>query len=158
VIRFSLKTWEGVNTFIASGGFLGYSPIAPGTVGSILGVLLYIPLSGLPHSYYALFLLLVSILSIKVAGRAERSFGKKDCQVIVIDEVVGVFFTMSLLPSTFIYLITGFLIFRVIDIAKPFPARWIDRNLEGGKSVVLDDIVAGVYSNLALRFIGPLLG
>lgn len=100
--------------------------------------------------YYIFFLLFCSLLSIKVAGEAERLFGKKDCQIIVIDEVVGVFFTMFLLPPTWAYLIAGFFIFRFFDIAKPFPARWIDRNLKGGTGIVLDDIVAGIYSNLTL--------
>ncbi|MEK7851904.1 MAG: phosphatidylglycerophosphatase A [Deltaproteobacteria bacterium] len=128
----------------------GYSPIAPGTAGSLLGVVLYVPFSGLSPFYYILFLLFGSLLSIKVAGEAERLFGKKDCQIIVIDEVVGVFFTMFFLPPTWTYLIAGFFIFRFFDITKPFPARWIDSNLKGGTGIVLDDIVAGIYSNLTL--------
>lgn len=135
---------------MASGAFLGYSPVAPGTVGSLLGIMLYIPLSFLPVYYYVPFLLLASLLSFRIADNAERHFGKKDCQVIVIDEVVGVFFTMLLIPPTLINLAAGFLIFRVFDILKPFPARWIDRNVKGGIGVVLDDIVAGIYSNIAL--------
>lgn len=142
---------------MASGGLLGYSPIAPGTVGSLLGILLYIPLSRLPLFYYAVFLLFASLLSFKIADRAERHFGKKDCQVIVIDEVVGVFFTMFLFPPTFGYLASGFLIFRVFDIAKPFPARWVDRNIKGGRGVVLDDIVAGIYSNLSLHLLATIV-
>lgn len=129
---------------------MGYSPVAPGTVGSLLGVLLYIPLSGLPVVYYAVFLLFASLVSFKIADRAERYFGKKDCQVIVIDEVVGVFFTMFLFPPTMVYLSAGFLIFRFFDIVKPFPAGWVDRNIKGGTGVVLDDIVAGIYSNITL--------
>lgn len=105
----------------------------------------------MPPYYYILFLLFCSLVSIKVAGETERLFGKKDCQIIVIDEVVGVFFTMFLLPPTWTYLIAGFFIFRFFDIAKPFPARWIDRNLKGGRGVVLDDVVAGIYSNLSLH-------
>lgn len=135
---------------MASGGLLGYSPVAPGTVGSLLGVLLYIPLSGLPVGYYAVFLLFASLVSFKIADVAERYFGKKDCQVIVIDEVVGVFFTMFLFPPTLAYLSAGFLIFRFFDIIKPFPAGWVDRNIKGGTGVVLDDIVAGIYSNITL--------
>lgn len=122
-------------------------------MGSLLGVLLYIPSSGLPPFYYVLLLLFGSLLSFKVADEAERFFGKKDCQVIVIDEVVGVFFAMFLLPPSLTYLTAGFLIFRVFDIVKPFPARWIDRKLEGGIGVVLDDIVAGIYTNLSLHLL-----
>ncbi|HLB05829.1 MAG TPA: phosphatidylglycerophosphatase A [Thermodesulfobacteriota bacterium] len=142
---------------MASGGLLGYSPIAPGTAGSLLGVLLYIPLSGLPVVYYAAFLLFASLLSFKIADTAERYFGKKDCQVIVIDEVVGVFFTMFLFPPTLAYLSAGFLIFRFFDIVKPFPAGWVDRNIKGGIGVVLDDIVAGIYSNITLWLLAILL-
>lgn len=122
-------------------------------MGSLLGVLLYIPLSGLPVVYYAVFLFFASIVSFKIADRAERYFGKKDCQVIVIDEVVGVFFTMFLFPPTLAYLSAGFLIFRFFDIVKPFPAGWVDRNIKGGTGVVLDDIVAGIYANLSLHLL-----
>lgn len=132
---------------------MGYSPIAPGTAGSLLGVILYIPLSCLLPIYYALFLLSASLLSFKIAGEAERIFGKKDCRVIVIDEVVGVFFTMFLFPPTLFYLSAGFLLFRVFDIVKPFPAGWIDRKISGGPGVVLDDIVAGIYANLSLHIL-----
>lgn len=118
-----------------------------------MGVLLYIPLSGLPVVYYAVFLLFASLVSFKIADMAERYFGKKDCQVIVIDEVVGVFFTMFLFPPTLAYLSAGFLIFRFFDIVKPFPAGWVDRNIKGGTGVVLDDIVAGIYANLSLHLL-----
>lgn len=96
---------------------------------------------------------MASLLSFKIAGEAERFFGKKDCQVIVIDEVVGVFFTMFLFPPTLFYLIAGFLLFRVFDISKPFPARWADRNIKGGRGIVLDDIVAGIYANIGLHLL-----
>ena len=118
-----------------------------------MGIILYIPLSCLLPVYYALFLLSASLLSFKIAGEAERIFGKKDCQFIVIDEVVGVFFTMFLFPPTLFYLSAGFLLFRVFDIVKPFPAGWIDRKISGGTGVVLDDIVAGIYANLALHLL-----
>lgn len=118
-----------------------------------MGAVLYIPVSGLRLLWYALFLLTASLLSFYIAGKAEQAFGKKDCGVIVIDEVIGMFFTMLLFPPTFTYLLSGFLVFRVFDIAKPFPASWIDRRMKGGTGVVLDDIVAGIYSNLVLRLL-----
>lgn len=138
---------------MASGGFAGYSPIAPGTVGSLVGILLYVPLSALLPVYYTIFLLFTLLLSIKISGEAERFFGKKDCQVIVIDEVVGIFFTMFLFPPTLSNLAAGFFLFRVFDILKPFPARWIDKRISGGKGVVLDDVVAGLYANMALHLL-----
>lgn len=141
---------------MASGGFLGYSPFAPGTVGSLLGFFLFVPLSCLLPVYYAFFLLSASIISFKIAGEAERFFGKKDCKVIVIDEVVGVFFTMFMFPPTLFYLSAGFLLFRVFDIAKPFPAGWVDRKISGGTGVVLDDIVAGIYANIGLHILSAL--
>ena len=103
--------------------------------------------------WYLSFLLAASIVSVPVAGRGEQIFGKKDCGIIVIDEVVGMLFTMFLLPPTLIYLFLGFLLFRVFDITKPFPARWIDRKVKGGTGIVLDDIVAGIYANLAVRLL-----
>lgn len=139
--------------FFASGAFLGYSPIAPGTAGSLLGIALYVPLYALSLYHYILFLIAIFLFSVMIAGKAEQFYGKKDCQIIVIDEVVGVFFTMFLFPPTLFNLGLGFLLFRIFDIVKPFSVGWVDRRIKGGTGVVLDDIVAGIYANLSLHFL-----
>lgn len=106
--------------------------------------------------YYSAFLVFATLLSIKIAGEGERFFGKKDCQVIVIDEVVGIFFTMFLFPPTLPNLAAGFFLFRVFDILKPFPARWVDKRISGGTGVVLDDVVAGLYANITLSLLSAM--
>jgi phosphatidylglycerophosphatase A len=90
-------------------------------------------------------------LAVWVSGRAEQVIGKRDAPAIVIDEVAGMMITLVGLPLTPLNLAVGFATFRVLDVIKPFPARSIDSKMTGGWGVVLDDVVAGVYSNLLLR-------
>lgn len=144
---------------ISSGLGLGYSPVAPGTAGSVLGVVIALAYSRLGgHEVisgpaYLAICVLVTIVGVWAAGRAEAIYGQKDCGKIVIDEVAGMLITMYLLPATPLYLFAGFLVFRFFDIVKPFPARRIDQNVKGGLGVMLDDVVAGVYSCLCLHVI-----
>jgi phosphatidylglycerophosphatase A len=90
-------------------------------------------------------------LAVWVAGEAERLLGQKDAGSIVIDEIVGMVVALAVLPLTPFNLAAGFIAFRVFDISKPFPARLIDARVPGGWGIVLDDVVAGVYSNILLR-------
>ena len=144
---------------ISSGLGLGYSPVAPGTAGSVLGVVIALAYSRLggykviSGPAYLAICVLVTIVGVWAAGRAEAIYGQKDCGKIVIDEVAGMLITMYLLPATPLYLFAGFLVFRLFDIVKPFPARRIDQNVKGGLGVMLDDVVAGVYSCLCLHAI-----
>jgi phosphatidylglycerophosphatase A len=92
-------------------------------------------------------------LAVWLAGRAEKVIGKKDAPAIVIDEVAGMIVTLAGLPLTPLNLAVGFVAFRAMDVIKPFPASRIDRSMTGGWGVVLDDVVAGVYSNILLRVI-----
>lgn len=144
---------------ISSGLGLGYSPVAPGTAGSVLGVVIalaYARLGGhevISGPVYLAICVLVTVVGVWAAGRAEAIYGQKDCGKIVIDEVAGMLITMYLLPATPLYLLAGFLVFRFFDIVKPFPARRIDQNVKGGLGVMLDDVVAGIYSCLCLHAI-----
>ncbi len=143
--------------FVATGAFTGYAPIAPGTVGSFAcAVLLWFVLPGitLASSPLAIFGLLVSVLafiamSIWAADIAEQVYGK-DSSRIVIDEFSGYLVAVALLPKSAFVFIAAFLLFRVIDIVKPFPARRME-TIPGGPGVVLDDVVAGLYANILIR-------
>ena len=142
--------------FLATGAGAGYGPIAPGTWGSALGVLLYLPLSAAGALPYAAVLALLLVAGIWAAGEAERAFGRKDDGRIVIDEVVGQLITLAplladpaLLRSP-LWLVTGFVTFRVFDVWKPGPVRWAERRFAGGAGVMLDDVVAGVFAALVL--------
>lgn len=144
---------------IASGLGAGYSPVAPGTAGSVVGVIvaiLFIILSGLNIFSGLIYILLIAVIfavGVWSAGRAEVIYGEKDCGKIVIDEIAGMLVTLYLIPFDWRWLLAGFLLFRLFDIVKPFPARRIDQRVEGGWGVMLDDIAAGIYANISLQIL-----
>ncbi len=136
--------------FIATGFYSGYSPIAPGTAGSAVGVLIYLLTFSLQLSAFSYFLLTISIvlIGIWVSGKAEYLFKRKDSQKIVIDEIAGMLISLFMLPHGFWMVISGFIIFRIIDISKPF---YILERLPKGFGVMMDDVAAGIATNLILR-------
>jgi len=137
---------------IATGGGAGYAPVAPGTAGAAVGVALYWPLAALPLPLYAITAVGVTALGIWAAELAERTWGTKDDGRIVIDEIAGQL--ISLIPllvfrghsHSLAWIVTGFVAFRVFDVWKPGPARWLEENLPGGAGVVMDDVMAGVFA------------
>lgn len=140
-------------TFVATGAYAGYSPIAPGTVGTLVGVALFIPFSSFNVYLYTLTVLCILALACFVSGRAEKILGQRDSPHIVIDEILGYLVAMFQFPPTVREIVIGFLLFRFFDIAKPFPIRLIESKISGGYGVVLDDFVAGIYANLLHRII-----
>ena len=136
---------------------LGYSPIAPGTLGTLVAILVYYFLSNIPSPLYEITLVGFLFLAVWVSGNAEICFRKKDDQRIVIDEIIGFLITMLWLPKTIRFVIIGFFLFRFFDILKPFPIRRFEKGFKGGFGVVLDDVVAGVYANIVLRLIFPIV-
>ena len=137
--------------FVCSFGYIGFFPVAPGTVGSAAGVLVY-----LAARYAALpYLELMIIVALAVAGIAltrpcEEDLRCVDPGPIVIDEVMGMMMTLFLIPVGSGGILLGFLLFRVLDVMKPFPARQLER-LHGGFGVMADDAMAAIYANLLLR-------
>ena len=167
----SLRTLsDRVVLFFATGAGVGYLPLAPGTWGTVLGVGVFLLFVRMPPTLYMLTLAALCALAAWASGRAEALFGEHDASRIVIDEIAGFLVTMALVPRFPGYLIAGFIAFRFFDIVKPFPAGRIDRRwkadsggstgLQGsnGWAVVLDDLVAGVYANVAVRIIAALVG
>ena len=138
---------------LATAGYSGYVPLVPGTVGTLVGALVYLLFSLYPAPLYLLTTAALFFLAWWASEKAEGIFGQKDSPRIVIDEVVGYLITMALLPRTLAAAFWGFLFFRVLDIIKPPPASFINRRMKGGLAVVLDDAVAGIYANLLLRVI-----
>jgi phosphatidylglycerophosphatase A len=139
--------------FWATGFGVGYSPIAPGTLGTLIAIPIYYFLSGIPSPLYEITLIGFLFLSVWISENAEIFFGKKDDQRIVIDEIVGFLITMLWVPKILPFIIIGFFLFRFFDILKPFPIRRLEKRLKGGYGVVLDDAIAGVYSNIIIRII-----
>ncbi len=147
-----------ISLCIATGIGVGYSPLAPGTCGTLLAVPIFIALWRAHSPFYEAALIALFFLSIWAAGRAERIFDKKDDRRIVIDEVVGFLITMLWLPVTPLILVTGFCLFRFFDILKPFPIRQIERRVTGGLGVTLDDVLAGIFSNILLHVLYAIVG
>lgn len=137
--------------FFATGCYSGFSPGAPGTAGSAIGVALFWFLSPLSFSLYVLTVIAFVFLSIWCAARASVIFQKKDPPQVVMDEIAGYLVTMAAVPLSWGYVIAGFILFRIMDILKPYPIRWIDQNVAGGYGIVLDDVLAGVYANIILQ-------
>ncbi len=138
---------------ISSVFFVGYSPYAPGTIGTLAGLGLYWALyRHCSLGFYFLILALLFITGILIGKKAEEVFGKKDCRKFVLDEVFGILIALMFIPFSIFYMISAFILFRIFDILKPFPAKSLEK-LPYGWGVMLDDAAAGIYANLALWII-----
>ena len=137
--------------FLATGCFIGNIPFAPGTFGTILGLPLCFLLSGTNFSIAVFLTAIFIIFAILIAHDAEKILKKDDPGCIVIDEIAGLMVALFGLPFNVIYVPAGFAIFRFFDILKPFPIRLIERKLSGGTAIVMDDVAAGICTNLVLR-------
>ena len=136
---------------IATGFGAGYLPKAPGTWGSLLALPLHYFLRQLVPGQYALALAAIFFIAVITAGQAEKILDRKDPGVVVIDEVIGMLITLIGAPDNPLLWLLGFLIFRFFDIFKPYPIRIIDQRVNGGLGIVLDDVLAGIYSLIILR-------
>jgi phosphatidylglycerophosphatase A len=139
--------------FLATAGYTGYAPIAPGTFGSAVGLLVYL-LVWWTRSPLVEVGLIVGLFGAGTwAGTiAERYFGGIDPGPVVIDEVVGMLMTLAFIPVTLTGAIVGFFLFRLLDVIKPFPARRLEA-LHGGFGVMADDAMAAIYANISLRLV-----
>jgi len=134
---------------IATVGGVGYAPVAPGTFGSAAGLVLWWLLPATTAVQLAA-IALVAVGGAWAGTVAEEHFHTTDPGAVVVDEVAGMLLTLFLVPITWRGAVVGFLLFRLFDIVKPFPARRLER-LHGGVGVMADDLAAAVYANLALR-------
>jgi phosphatidylglycerophosphatase A len=143
--------------FIATAAYCGYAPIAPGTVGSAAGLVVYL-LVWWTQSWIVEIALIVFLFAIGVwSGTiAERYFGGIDPGPVVMDEVVGMLITLAFIPVGWTGALAGFVLFRIFDVIKPYPAGRFER-LHGGLGVMADDAMAAVYANIALRILVFLL-
>jgi phosphatidylglycerophosphatase A len=139
--------------FIATVAYCGYFPIAPGTVGSAAGLLVY-TIVWWTQSPIVEIALIVGLFAAGVwaATAAEQYFGGIDPGPVVIDEVVGMLITLAFIPAGWSAAIAGFVLFRVFDVVKPYPADRLEQ-LHGGLGVMADDAMAAVYANISLRLL-----
>lgn len=136
---------------LAFGFGAGLSPKAPGTAGTVVAVLIYLVLPSMPPIVYAGFILFSFILGIWICGKTAEDLGVHDHGGIVWDEFVGYWITMFMAPSGLIWVLLGFVLFRLLDILKPWPIKWADKKLTGGLGIMLDDVLAGIMAALFIQ-------
>jgi phosphatidylglycerophosphatase A len=137
--------------WIGSGFGSGFSPIAPGTAGSIAALLPWWWMRALPLPYYALAIGLAFAIGVWASSWVVRRSGVQDPQVVVWDEFVGVWIALIAAPAGWIWMLAGFALFRLFDIWKPWPVSWADEKIGGGLGVMLDDVFAGCYALILMR-------
>jgi phosphatidylglycerophosphatase A len=145
--RVTLKIAEIISTWF----WFGKIPWAPGTFGTLATVPFVYALSLSGPIFYMSVTLISVFIGIFAADMYESTLGKHDSSEIVIDEVVGLMIAMTWLPMTWQSLVLGFVLFRIFDILKPFPISWLDEKVKGGLGVMIDDVAAGVITNIILQ-------
>lgn len=136
---------------LATGFGTGYGPIAPGTWGSLPGLVAVWGFDRAGGAWTtAVATAVIALIGVWAAGRAETLLGMKDPGRVVIDEVAGQMVTLLFLPIRPLTLLAGFLLFRILDVVKPWPANRLE-SLPSGSGIMADDLMAGVYANVVLR-------
>jgi phosphatidylglycerophosphatase A len=151
------SVWRNPLHFVAFGFGSGAVPFAPGTFGTLMAIPFYLVMQPLRPMIYLAVLLLVIGLSIWICSKATKDIGIDDHQGMCLDEIVGFLVTMFAAPVGWEWIAFGFVLFRIFDIWKPWPIRSIDRNIHGGFGMILDDVVAGVFSCLLLQAVAWIL-
>lgn len=136
---------------VASFFYLGHSPLIPGTVGALAGLVIYFLVREHPLLYIFSFAFLF-LLGIIFSGEAEKIYKRKDAKAIVIDEACGILLALAFLPRSTTLVVIGFILFRFFDIIKPPPARSLEK-LAGPWGIMLDDILAAIYTNTILQIL-----
>ena len=137
--------------FCALGFGSGCAPWAPGTFGTVAALPLYWLAADLPLLWFVVLTLLMFGIGVYICDRTARDLGVHDHPAIVWDEIVGYFITMIAAPFGWRWMLVGFLLFRVFDIIKPWPIRWVDQRVVGGFGIMFDDVLAGIYAWLILQ-------
>lgn len=150
------KAFDKIVLFIAQGAYSGRVPKAPGTAGTVVGVLLFLFVKDLSPLGYGAVCVGVAVLGTWAAGYADSLLGTKDSPTIVIDEIAGFLAALFLVPFTWGGVVAGFALFRFFDILKPWPLKKL-QDIPGGPGVMLDDIGAAVYTNVLLQIAGSIL-
>ena len=147
------SVWRNPVHFLAFGLGSGASPIAPGTAGTVVAVLIYLLLPAMDVVSYGAFVIASFVLGVWLCGKTARDLGVHDHGVIVWDEFTGFWLTMLLAPPGWLFVILGFLLFRFFDVVKPWPIGWVDRHVHGGVGIMMDDVLAGVMAMISLQLL-----
>lgn len=138
---------------LAFGFGAGFSPIAPGTMGTLIAVPIFLLLGSISQVLYIIFVCICFIMGCWACGLTSKALSVHDHPGIVFDEIVGYLVTMALVPVTWYWVVIGFLLFRLFDIWKPWPIFLLDQRISGGFGIMLDDLVAGIYGLLSLHIL-----
>lgn len=152
-----MTVWHKLAHFLAFGFGAGRLPVAPGTFGTLVGILAYLLLQPLSAAVYAMAVLALFALGVWLCQVTERDLGVHDHPGIVWDEIVGYLITMFMAPAGWIWIVAGFALFRLFDIWKPFPIRQLERRIRGGFGNMLDDALAGFYALAVLQGVAYLM-
>jgi phosphatidylglycerophosphatase A len=147
------SVWRNPVHFIAFGFGSGTLPKMPGTWGTVVAIPIYLLMINLPLWGYLALTAFLILISFFICGKTARDIGVHDHPGIVLDEIVGYLLTMVLVPVGWFWVIAGFILFRVFDIWKPFPIRWVDSKVGGGVGIVVDDLIAAVYAWIVLQIL-----
>lgn len=142
--------------FLSFGFGTGYFPRAPGTAGTVAGVVLYLLVRDLPWLYYLVLTAGMYAVGLLICARTASALGVHDHPAIVWDEMVGYLATMFLAPGGWPWVVLGFIIFRIFDIVKPWPINRLD-DLKGSNGIMADDLLAGIFSLTVLQIIAYIL-
>lgn len=149
--------FKSPSQFLAFGFGSGLSPKAPGTMGTLVAVPLYLLMAGLDLAAYTVVVLAAFLAGVWICDRASRQLRVHDHPGIVWDEFVGYWLAMWALPATWTWVLAGFVAFRVFDIAKPWPIGWLDKRVKGGFGIMIDDVLAGIMACATLHLVNWLL-
>ncbi len=152
-IRSAKEVFTHPTHFLAFGFGSGLFPKAPGTMGTLVAIPIFILMSQLTLINYLILLILLVIISIYICGESAKMLGIHDHGGIVLDEICGYLVTMIFAPASWQAIVLGFILFRIFDIFKPWPIKFLDKQVTGGVGIVVDDLMAGIYALLSLQLI-----
>ncbi|MEC8298839.1 MAG: phosphatidylglycerophosphatase A [Pseudomonadota bacterium] len=136
------KLFIHLEHFLATGFGTGHSPVAPGTIGTAVGVIVFLPILSMPFSFQIGFVISSFFLGVWITSRVASDMGIEDPPEIVFDEFVGIWVALLGLKNLFL-IVPAFIIFRLLDIFKPWPISFLDREIRAGWGIMLDDLAAG---------------
>lgn len=149
--------WKYPVHWLAYGFGAGLLPFAPGTFGSLVGVGLFWFMASMAPLHYALVVVILFFAGIFVCGQTARDVGAVDPGFIVFDEIVGFLVAMYLMPASWRWIAGGFVVYRFFDIWKPFPIHWVEDRLGLGSGIMVDDVIAGIYTLMILHLVRLLI-
>ncbi len=149
----SRQVWQDPAYFVAFGFGSGLLPKIPGTYGTLASIPLYLILSHFSPTAYIVITLLAFVAGVFICDKVSRDLGVHDYSGIVWDEFVGYFLTMFLAPPGEIWMMIGFVLFRIVDIWKPYPISLIDKHVKGGFGIMIDDVIAALFAWVVMRLL-----